>query len=158
MVAFLDAADEWLPRHLQALTGLVEKYPDAGLLANGYRVNRVGYERDCTIGEAHRVFSPATYLAAVLAGNYPVWASAAMLRKSAFDAVEGGFMTNHTHGEDHALWLLLVLDHGLAVSGSIGALYHQTPSSLGAVIQAENGSLGRELEGELMSTEAQSNS
>ena len=32
------------------------------------------------------------------------------------------------------------------------------PRLLGAVIQAEKGSLRRELEGELMSTEAQSNS
>ena len=35
-------------------------------------------------------------------------------------------MTSHNHGEDHALWLLMVLDHGLAVSGSIGAVYHQS--------------------------------
>ena len=89
MVAFLDADDEWLPGHLQSLVELAGKYPAAGLLANGFRVTGPGYERDCTIGEAHRVFSPDTYLAAVLAGNYPVWTSAAMVRKSAFDAIEG---------------------------------------------------------------------
>ena len=130
MIAFLDADDEWLPGHLQSLVGLAEKYPAVGLLANGFRVIGPGYERDCAIGEAHRVFSPETYLAAALTGNYPVSTSAAMVRKSAFDAIEGGFMTDQYHAEDLALWLLLVLDHGLVVSGSIGALYHKTPGSL----------------------------
>ncbi len=137
MVAFLDADDEWLPGHLQSLVELAGKYPAAGLLANGFRVTGPGYERDCTIGEAHRVFSPDIYLAAVLTGNYPVWTSAAMVRKSAFDAIEGGFMTSHTHGEDHALWLLLVLDHGLAVSGSIGAVYHQNLGGLAGRLVTE---------------------
>ena len=130
LIAFLDADDEWLPGHLQSLVGMAEKYPAVGLLANGFRIVGPGYEKECTIGEAHRVFSPETYLAAALTGNYPVWTSAAMVRTSAFDAIEGGFMTDQYHAEDLALWLLLVLDHGLVVSGSIGALYHKTPGSL----------------------------
>ncbi len=130
LIAFLDADDEWLPGHLQSLVGMAEKYPAVGLLANGYRTIGSGYEKECTIGEAHRVFSPETYLAAALTGNYPVWTSAAMVRKSAFDAIEGGFVMGRTNSEDQALWLLLVLDHGLVVSGSIGALYHKTPGGL----------------------------
>ncbi len=137
MFAFLDADDEWLPGHLQALIGLAEKYPAAGLLANGYRVIGPGYEEERSVGEAHRVFSPETYLAAALTGNYPVSTSAAMVRKSAFDAIEGGFMTDQYHAEDLALWLLLVLDHGLVVSGSIGALYHKTPGSLAGRLVTE---------------------
>ncbi len=137
LIAFLDADDEWLPGHLQSLVGMAEKYPAVGLLANGYRTIGPGYEKECTIGEAHRVFSPETYLAAALTGNYPVWTSAAMVRKSAFDAIKGGFMTDQYHAEDLALWLLLVLDHGLVVSGSIGAVYHQNLGGLAGRLMPE---------------------
>lgn len=42
LVAFLDADDEWMPRHLEALLRLREKYPQAGAYGTAYLLQENG--------------------------------------------------------------------------------------------------------------------
>jgi hypothetical protein len=37
-IAFLDADDEWMPRHLETILGLIKDYPDAGMYTTAYKI------------------------------------------------------------------------------------------------------------------------
>ena len=36
-IAFLDADDEWMPKHLETILGLIEKYPQAGMYTTAHK-------------------------------------------------------------------------------------------------------------------------
>lgn len=128
LVAFLDADDEWLPGHLQTLNKLATEYSNVGFWSTGFHFMSNSQMRTHSIRTPSAVFSTKTYLSALLDGKHLVHTSASMVRKARYYEA-GGFMQGFNHGEDHALWLALVLDGGVAVSSSVTAVYNRDVSS-----------------------------
>ena len=129
-IAFLDADDAWLPGHIEELTRLAGKYPEVDIWATGYNWKIGSVDRVYSIETPDQKYSLESYVDHILGNKDLVWTSAAMVRKSATLEV-GGFMDGYNHGEDHALWLTMVMQGGgVAVSGEVSAIYNQTSGSL----------------------------
>jgi GT2 family glycosyltransferase len=47
LIAFLDADDEWLQSHLQKISTLAQRFPNAGILATGFRAIKASLNRHC---------------------------------------------------------------------------------------------------------------
>lgn len=129
LIAFLDADDEWLPGHLNSLAGLAEKYPSAVIWATGFQMKNGNEIKVFSIPVSDAPYSMPSYLSALLEGKDLVWTSATMVCKSAC-LKAGGFLENYNHGEDHALWLSLLLEGDLAISSKVTAIYHRTQASI----------------------------
>jgi glycosyltransferase involved in cell wall biosynthesis len=120
-VAFLDADDEWLPGHLEALSAMITLHPEAGLLFTAFWVDRGG-------GWRRRIRVPARYLeqSALISNYYQLpdgmtLPSATAVRKTSIQAV-GGY--REMFGEDVDLSLRMAAVYPVAYSRRATALWH----------------------------------
>lgn len=130
LVAFLDADDLWLSTHLEEMAKLSLVSPDSDIWSCGFKTVQPERERIVSIGPNVAKFTTEEYLRRLLGGQPLVWTSATMVRRDA--ALQaGGFDEMHMHGEDHALWLALILNSGhVMVSGRVTAIYLHGSASL----------------------------
>lgn len=124
-IAFLDADDEWYPNHLEELCKLVQKFPDANLWVSGYERST---QKNQSLDE-YKIYKLEEYLTDRLRGIRIAWTSAVLVSKVQF-LKKSGFMPNHNHGEDQALWLDLVSTGYIAKSYRITAKYNIYDDSL----------------------------
>lgn len=130
LVAFLDADDEWLPGYLEAIVGLVERYPACAVFATGYRIagaeglGRVARLRGFAAGEG--VLEDYFRVAAV--SDPPLWTGAVAVRKRALDAV-GGFPAGVVSGEDLLTWARLASRYPIAYHREPQAVFHAPASA-----------------------------
>jgi glycosyltransferase involved in cell wall biosynthesis len=127
LVAFLDADDEWLPRHLIVIMKLNKKFPEAGAYTTAYKI--------CTKNgklrwPKYRAIPPPpwegllpNYFFSAVRGEYPVWTSAVCIPKAIFTDA-GGFPVDAQWGEDADLWGKIALKYPIAFSWELGAIYH----------------------------------
>jgi len=120
LVAFLDADDEWLPKHLETLVRLWKKYPEAGAYGTAYLIKM----KDLTVQVAP--FSseipkepwegplPSYFKAAAL-GDSPISASTVAITKCILNEI-GGFKTEAWWAEDTDLWGRIALKYPIAFS------------------------------------------
>lgn len=131
-VAFLDADDEWLPRHLENFCRSLREHPDLVWFCDAYEartsseseVNRLrpdeynagkGYIEDYLIAAARSSFFHTDCIVA---------------RRSVFTEV-GGFDTSLQVGEDLDMWFRIALRYPrMGYSSDIGAVYHRASSFL----------------------------
>jgi len=119
LIAFLDADDEWKTDYLSTQLSLVDRYPQCEVYATCYEV--------CSHGNA---CSPAVvrhlpfqgedglldnYFLVASSSQPPLFTSAVMMRKTAFQAV-GGFPVGVKSGEDLLLWARLAIRYKIAYS------------------------------------------
>lgn len=116
-VAFLDADDRWEEDYLSILHGLTEKYKDCDVFASAYDfyysdgsvrpliLNRMPFD-----GEDGMLVN---YFEVASCSHPPLWTSAVMVRKSAFEGV-GGFPVHIKSGEDLIVWARLACAYKIA--------------------------------------------
>jgi glycosyltransferase involved in cell wall biosynthesis len=115
MIALLDADDAWRPEFLEAMLGLAERLPGAGMYVSGMCIH-------CVDGSAWDVFAVVPggqtagliedYFAAPEEGTF-AGSSSIMLPKQVLDEV-GGFPEGEPMGEDQDLWARIALKHPAA--------------------------------------------
>ncbi|HTY52848.1 MAG TPA: glycosyltransferase family 2 protein [Methanomicrobiales archaeon] len=130
LVAFLDADDEWEPRHLETLVRLRKDFPAAGLLATIF----CEIEADGRKGEpAIRGVPPPPwegliqdyfFTAAFTEGTLPFITSSVAIPKTVFDEVNG-FEPGIQFGEDVDLWFRIALKYPFAFSREGEAIWHK---------------------------------
>jgi hypothetical protein len=120
--AFLDADDEWLPTHLRDLAVMAAKYPEAGVLATGYRaVYAVGLAVDHSIDRRESSLVDDYYRMAALGHAVHVSSVAVggpLLTKQIRFA-EGAAM-----GADEEFYARAALHAPFAYHPRISAIYH----------------------------------
>ena len=128
LVAFLDADDEWMPRHLEVILGLRERYPCAGLYATGYTIREGSKTRVASLSPeippAPRDGLIRNYFLAAIRGDPPVMTSAVAVPRQVLVEL-GGFNTAAWYGEDVDLWGRIALRYPVALSRKITAVYHK---------------------------------
>lgn len=109
-IAFLDADDEWDKNYLSTQYELTQKYPDCDVFAINYEFQDINGIKTSTIinklpfNDADGVLS--NYFEVSSCSHPPLWTSAVMVRKSAFQNIEG-FPVGIKSGEDLLTWARL---------------------------------------------------
>jgi len=126
LVALLDADDEWLPDHLDAVMRLRTSFPQCGLYATAFRV--LTQRREIAPSYAG---IPAPSFEGVLPnyfrtvyGDHAICASTAAVPRAVFNAC-GLFPEGERRREDLDMWCRIALKYPVAFSTRIGAVYHQ---------------------------------
>lgn len=122
VIAMLDADDEWDPGFLETIIDLRRRYPDAGLLATGYRsIYRGGFTLETAIPgcEAGRIIRDYFVKARRVA---VVWSSAQAIPRDTLNRI--GLFARDPIGIDVDMWGRIALRYPLAYSGRILATYH----------------------------------
>lgn len=105
-LCFLDADDWWDVRYLEAMRGLIERHPDAGIYSATYYIVKNGRTRVAPIGiPSDFIEGPLDYCS-VYAQTLcmPTNCSVACVPRQLFLSI-GGFREQLTLGEDLELWL-----------------------------------------------------
>ncbi len=126
-ITFLDADDEWLPKHLEIMSRLKKDYPAAGAYATAYQF----YQPDGQIKLANFKAIPdppwegviPSYFKSDALGDHPLCSSSVGIPRKIFYEV-GGFLTDVRYGEDEDLWGKIALRYPIVFSWQVGAIYH----------------------------------
>lgn len=116
-IAFLDADDEWDKYYLATQYELTQKYPDCDVFAMNYEFQDINGKKTSTIinklpfNDVDGVLS--NYFEVASCSHPPLWTSAVMVRKSAFQNIEG-FPVGIKSGEDLLTWARLACRYKIA--------------------------------------------
>lgn len=125
LIAFLDSDDEWDPAFLEAVVSLSHAYPEAGLLATGFRrCYGIPPDKETTLlfdTQAHTTLIE-DYFRLARQGDF-VTSSTVAIRRSVFDAA-GLFLEGERLGADRELWSRIALDYSFAYDCRILATYY----------------------------------
>jgi glycosyltransferase involved in cell wall biosynthesis len=126
-IAFLDADDEWMPRHLETILRLIEKFPEAGMFSTAYRKQDAAGKIQwpiykCIPDAPWEGLMPDYFLSATL-GNSPVNSSVVVIPKKIFYEM-GGFPEGYWYAEDADLFGKIAMKYPVAFSWECGAIYH----------------------------------
>lgn len=116
-IAFLDADDEWDNDYLATQYELTQKYPDCDVFAMNYEFQDINGKKTSTIinklpfNDVDGVLS--NYFEVASCSHPPLWTSAVMVRKSAFQNIEG-FPVGIKSGEDLLTWARLACRYKIA--------------------------------------------
>lgn len=141
VVAFLDGDDVWMPRHLELVGGLLDRFPETLVAFGG--VQQFGWRAH--FHEAVLPDARPLRLDRLLLGANLLHQSAAIARRSALAAV-GGYDETMRYAEDYDLWLRLAR-HGPFVSThetTLGYRVHQAQASRQASRMSEGAWRARE--------------
>ena len=125
-IAFLDADDLWLNKHLEQLKKLLEDFPNCGLYANAY-VKKMG---EIVLGSDY-IDIPNAWNGIVKdyfkssQFSCVAWTSAVMVPKKILEAFNG-FDEKITlgAGEDTDLWMKIAIQHPIAFNNKVTAVYN----------------------------------
>lgn len=125
-VAFLDADDEWLPRHLHSLSSLIDRFPNKGLYSTMHFINDGGGLREprSPFSAVCNYCNVEDFFESFAIGLSFVNSSTALVSKTKALSV-GGFPENIRHGEDIILWTKIFLNSGMAHATARTAIYHR---------------------------------
>lgn len=131
-LAFLDADDEWLPRHLEALKRMIEQEPGAGVYATPFKVQFAdGQTRDTS---AYFVREGIWREKDAFAYSYRIGdhqmmnlLGAAILADAA--RASGGFQPGERIGEDTDFLLHVAAYEDVVLCGVVTAVYHRERST-----------------------------
>ncbi|MDK2891503.1 MAG: hypothetical protein PWR21_2135 [Methanoculleus sp.] len=129
LVAFLDADDEWMPRHLEALLRLREKYPQAGAYGTAYLLQENGSTARVPPFSAEIPPEPwegllPNYYRDAIRGTPPISSSIVVVPKRILNEV-GGFNTGTWYGEDVDLWGRIALKYPIGFTWDGMGIYHK---------------------------------
>lgn len=124
-VAFLDADDEWLPEHIEHLTHLIQRCPDAALLSTAHQIRRDG-----SLIQPRLAFPVGwsgvveDFFASFANSLSLVNSSTACVKKDALESV-GGFPLGVRRGEDVIAWVKLALAYPVAHASVVTVVFNQ---------------------------------
>jgi glycosyltransferase involved in cell wall biosynthesis len=126
-IAFLDADDEWMPKHLETIVRLIEKFPDAGMYSTSYKIQDTeGIMRRASYSGIPNPpwegIIPDYFRSAAL-GDHPINSTAVAIPKKIFIEM-GGFPEGYWYGGDIDLFGRIALKYPVAFSREFGAIYH----------------------------------
>jgi glycosyltransferase involved in cell wall biosynthesis len=124
IIAMLDADDEWDPEFLAAIVALATRFPEAGILATGYRsVHRCGLVLETTLvppcDDSHLLVTDY-FRRACVAGF--VWSSAQAVRRAVYQDV-GVFVEREPMGPDLDMWGRIALRYPVGYDCRVLASY-----------------------------------
>ena len=127
LIAFLDADDEWMPRHLETVLRLYNNFPDCGAFATARISHSFGGKRvkaqyrEIPGGDWEGII-PNYFRSAI--GKPPLCSSTTVVKAKVFDDV-GRFPDGEIIGEDFDMWARIALRYPIAFSNYSGAInYH----------------------------------
>jgi glycosyltransferase involved in cell wall biosynthesis len=131
-IAFLDADDEWMPKHLETIIRLTENYLGAGMYTTACKIRT----HQGSIRWLKYEFIPnppwegllPNYFKSGAVAGFPVKTSSVVIPKKIFHEV-GGFPEGNWYGEDVDLFGKIALKYPVAFSWEFGALYHYDTSN-----------------------------
>jgi glycosyltransferase involved in cell wall biosynthesis len=122
LAAFLDADDEWLPGHLADLLELRSRFPEAGILATGFRtVNRKGVVVETTM-PANGPAAVPNYFQTARGAYFLHISSCAVSKRVSDDA--GGFAEREAMGADLEFYARVSLRHPMAYHPRVSGIYY----------------------------------
>ena len=130
LIAFLDADDTWEAQFLQAIVDLAKRYPEAGVVATGYRrCLGTGLDKLVTLRNrnADHTLTIDNYLRVARVGDVVTSSSVGIRARVLAEA--GGFLEGEPFGEDQELWIRLSLHAPIAYDTRILAVYHSEASN-----------------------------
>jgi len=143
-IAFLDADDEWDPRHLETLMKLREKFPEAGLYVTAYKMmepgNIIRDPKYHAIPAAPWEGLIPNYIQSAVYGDFPFVTICVGISKKLFLEM-GGFLPQVRWNEDLELWFRIILKYPVAFTWDGIALWH-----LDAINRVSNSLLYRDFQ------------
>lgn len=128
-VALLDADDEWNTEYLATQIQHAETYPQCDVFAVNYQFSDANGKISDTIIRnlpfAAECGVLSNYFEVASTSHPPLWTSAVMVRKKAFQEI-GGFPVGIKSGEDLLTWARLACKYKIAYSKKILAQFIQT--------------------------------
>ncbi len=135
LIAMLDGDDEWDPDFLAAVVGLADRFPEAGILATGYRtVYRGGFVVETTLdpGLGDGCVLVRDYFRKARVAGF-VWSSAQAIPRRVYEKV-GMFVERVPMGPDLDMWGRVALKYPIAYDCRILASYRN--DATGRVVTA----------------------
>ena len=125
-ICFLDADDWWEPTFLEEMTGLIARYPDAGIYGSGYYIVKNGKKRIAPIGVDEGFTEGEINYCRVYAKTLcmPLTSITVCMPRTVFDEA-GGFPVNIKLGEDFLLWIHIALKHKVVLLHNPLSNYNQ---------------------------------
>lgn len=127
-LCFLDADDWWSSIFLEGMSGLIDKFPDAGIYGTGYIiVNETKHKtREAKVAVGPGFEEGYINFFQVYAENLtmPLWTGAVCLSRRVFDEMQG-FPKGIKLGEDFLLWGKVALKYPVAFLNKPLAFYNQ---------------------------------
>ena len=135
-IAFLDADDEWKPKHLEVLLAGFEQFKDAilvcdDLVEKGDKKKESGNRRElpmyltATDGSVTQCFLIGDYLQTLKDGFFILSASSILIKLSVIRKYQLHFCEQMSHGEDMNYWLQLNRYGKFVFCDYLGLLYHR---------------------------------
>ncbi len=131
-IAFLDADDEWMPKHLETIIRLIKKYPGAGMYTTACKIR--SHEGKTRWLEYEFIPDPPwegilpNYFKSGAVVGFPVKISSVVIPRKRFQEM-GGFAEGYWYGEDVDLFGKIALKYPVAFSWESWALYHHEASN-----------------------------
>jgi glycosyltransferase involved in cell wall biosynthesis len=123
LLAFLDADDEWLPRFLESVADLANRYADAGAYGTAcWFLRRGGWVRF----SGNRRALDGKFEGMVtnyFRGGHILWCGSAVVRKKVFEQA-GGFDPQLKNGQDQDLWFKIAAISAFAYTNDPQVIWH----------------------------------
>ena len=117
IVAFLDADDEWLPRYLETILSLSEKFPNAGMFGTAFSVyadEKHIHDEIHKQNEGDRLFH--SYFCEYMVAKHSIIMTSCFAAKKEALLKVGGYQPHMRIGEDHDLYGKIALSFPVAYS------------------------------------------
>jgi glycosyltransferase involved in cell wall biosynthesis len=129
-VAFIDADDEWMPKHLETIVRLIGNFPEAGIYATAYKITMADgkprpVDYQCIPPPPWEGLIP-DFFESLARGAYTGWpinSSVVVIPRKIF-LEKGGYPEGYWMLEDIPLYTNIALTYPVAFSWEPGAIWH----------------------------------